>query len=170
MREQCHLLVLGGTLVMVALVLLLTLVQPMGVLAGGIEPASCPVPATNDYHSPQCCSQCHPDKYHAWSQTSHAVARIDPVFVVDLEKELVPGDCYACHSTGYDAGSGEYALPGVTCEACHQPYQAGHSADSMDLPQHPPLCGTCHTKTLEDWQAGAHGESDKTCCSCHPPH
>ncbi len=170
MREQCHLLVLGGSLLIAVSILLFTFLQPLGVLAVSAESAGCPVPAADDYHSPQCCSQCHPGKYQAWSQTRHAAARIDPLFMADLEHELAPSDCYECHTTGYDMESGTYALAGVTCEACHEPFQPGHSADTMDLPHHPELCGSCHSQTLKDWQVGTHGESDQACCSCHPPH
>jgi cytochrome c554/c'-like protein len=38
-----------------------------------------------------------------------------------LAGERDPARCFPCHTTGYDAVTGVYAEPGVTCEACHGP-------------------------------------------------
>ena len=38
-----------------------------------------------------------------------------------LADERDPARCFPCHTTGYDAATGRYAEPGVTCEACHGP-------------------------------------------------
>ena len=170
MREQCHLLVLGGSLLIAAGALLFTLVLPLGGLADEAEASYCAVPAADSYHSPQCCSQCHPSKHQAWSQTGHAAARVDPLYMVGLEHKQEADECYRCHTTGYDATSHRYALAGVTCEACHEPYQPAHSAEIMAVVNPLELCGSCHIEALDDWQAGTHGEPDQTCNYCHPPH
>lgn len=170
MQEQSHLLVLGGSLFMAVGVLVFALLQPLGSVANSAEDACSAVLAADSYHSPECCSQCHPGKYQAWSQTNHAAARVDPLFLVDLEQEPDSGECYRCHTTGYDADSHRYALAGVTCEACHEPYQPGHDRETMAMLSPMELCGSCHTQTLKDWKAGIHGEPDQTCNSCHPPH
>ena len=39
-----------------------------------------------------------------------------------------PKPCLPCHTTGYDAATGKYAEPGVTCEGCHGP---GERYDEM---------------------------------------
>ncbi|MFN8177689.1 MAG: multiheme c-type cytochrome [bacterium] len=38
-----------------------------------------------------------------------------------LAKTADPRPCLPCHSTGYDATTGKYVEPGVTCEGCHGP-------------------------------------------------
>ena len=38
-----------------------------------------------------------------------------------LVDEPDPARCFPCHTTGYEAATGRYAEPGVTCEACHGP-------------------------------------------------
>lgn len=38
-----------------------------------------------------------------------------------LVDEPEPGPCLECHATGWDAATGAYAEPGVTCEGCHGP-------------------------------------------------
>lgn len=102
--------------------------------------------------------------------------------------ESKPYDCGACHTTGYlDRGNqdglpgivGNWAFPGVQCEACHGP------GSTMEVNQLAEACGTCHqhpgTDGIEavdgfirsegqynEHQAGAHAEL--ACVSCHNPH
>jgi hypothetical protein len=38
-----------------------------------------------------------------------------------LAEERDPARCLPCHTTGYEAATGRYTEPGVTCEACHGP-------------------------------------------------
>jgi predicted CXXCH cytochrome family protein len=171
MREKSHIIVLLIALFLAAAALVFSFIQPSGTLASATETACCAASPAGSYQSPQCCAGCHPFKHQTWSQTVHASARVDPLFLTDLQDVHEPGECYSCHTTGYELASSRYALPGVTCEACHSPYQPGHSADTMALRTSPnELCGSCHVQTLEAWQAGDHGEPDQTCNSCHPPH
>ncbi len=171
MRRQCHWLVLGASLVAVAGVLLLTEFRSPVSLAEGSSADTC-LAARDSYHSPQCCAECHPEKYQSWSQTAHASARVDPIFDLDLQGQESPGDCLCCHTTGYDPNSGHYALPGVTCEACHEPYQPGHTAAQMQTVIASPelICKDCHVDRYTEWAAGAHGETDEHCASCHTIH
>lgn len=170
MRTKCHWLALGGSLVAVASVLLLTEFRPTVSLAEGVGTDACY--ALDNYSSPQCCAECHPEKYSSWSQTAHASARIDPLFDLDLQEQASPGDCLCCHTTGYDATSGHYALPGVTCEACHAPYQPGHTAAQMQLAIASPeqICRNCHVERYDEWKAAEHGDTTMHCAACHTIH
>ena len=111
---------------------------------------------------------------------------------------MVPYDCAACHSTGYDeAGNqdglpgftGTFALPGVQCEHCHGPgdnFTTGMQPGSTD----PAFCGTCHNHGPEgtvaasdgfimsegqynEWMASPHNSDHPDapgCVGCHDPH
>jgi len=169
MRTQCHWLALGISLLMVVGALLLTEGRPSASLAEGVVAESCSVPQ-DSYHSAQCCAECHPVKYQSWAQTAHANARVDPLFELDLQGQQQPGDCLCCHTTGYNAASGHYALPGVTCEACHAPYRPEHTAEEMAIAAPQEICRNCHVERFGEWEAGAHGETDKHCAACHTIH
>jgi hypothetical protein len=169
MRRQCHWLALGISVLMVVGALLLTQFRPSASHAESVVGESCSVPQ-DSYHSPQCCAECHPVKYQSWAQTAHARARVDPLFELDLQEQQQPGDCLCCHTTGYDASSGHYALPGVTCEACHAPYQPGHTTQQMAIAAPQEICRNCHVERFGEWEAGAHGETDKHCAACHTVH
>ncbi len=168
MRKQCHWLALALAFLFATAVIALTI---MGLDLGSSTPAA--AAACNNPHSPycspQCCGQCHPANLEAWSHTPHAVALVDPNFQVQLEQASEPGDCLACHTTGYDPAAQRYALAGVTCEACHLPYQPGHSAESMAISAPELLCGRCHTGRLDEWKGGLHGDNT-SCNHCHHVH
>ena len=169
MRTHCHWLALGISLLMVLSALLLTGLGPPTRLAQGTVAESCSAPQ-DKYHSPQCCAECHPVKYQSRAETAHARARVDPLFDLDLQEQPEPGDCLCCHTTGYDAASGHYALPGVTCEACHAPYQPGHSAEEMAIAAPQEICRNCHVERFGEWRSGDHGEAGKNCATCHTIH
>lgn len=105
---------------------------------------------------------------------------------------LVPYDCAACHSTGYqEAGNqgglpgfvGTFALPGVQCEHCHGAGLAMNPGNTD-----PAFCGTCHNHGPEEtvlagdgfiksegqyneYMASPHSsDGGPSCVDCHSPH
>ena len=76
-------------------------------------------------------------------RTVHTNASFDPIFQVYLQGVEEPGECFACHTMGYNAITGQFMLAGVTCEACHGPYREGHPEESMVIATSEDLCGIC---------------------------
>lgn len=110
---------------------------------------------------------------------------------------MVPYDCGACHTTGYEESGnqdglagfmGTFQLPGVQCEHCHGPganFTTGMQAGSTD----PAFCGSCHNHGPEGMVAASDGfilsegqynefmasphdtaEDVNGCVGCHDPH
>jgi len=133
-----------------------------------------PTVVNQGYESPQLCRECHEDEYAAWSHTTHASATFSSNFQVLLQQTAQPGECFACHTTGYNTTSGQFILAGVTCEACHGPYRPAHPGESgeslMGIATSASLCGGCHTETLAAWQTSRHGQANITCIDCHEVH
>lgn len=127
-------------------------------------------PPWSEYQSPQRCRECHPTEFEMWSNTTHARALFDPIFQTYLHQMQQPGECFACHATGYDTTTGQFVLAGVTCEACHGPYRAEHPRQSMAIATSDELCGNCHPSTLAEWQMSRHGANGVTCVNCHEVH
>ena len=123
-----------------------------------------------NYQSPERCRECHQPEFEAWTNTTHAQASFDPIFQVYLQQVEQPGECFACHTTGYNTNTGQFVLAGVTCEACHGPYRAEHPEESMVIATSADLCGNCHASTLAEWQSSRHGQVQVTCIDCHEVH
>jgi predicted CXXCH cytochrome family protein len=171
MQEKCQWMALAGSLVAIAVTLTLTFLWPSAsrALYATTQQVTSDVPAS--YQSPQQCRECHASEFQAWSGTTHSDATFDPIFQMYLQEAQRPGECYSCHTTGYNSVTGQFALAGVTCEACHGAYQDGHLVDTMLILAPPEeLCGTCHTSTLAEWQSSRHGAADVTCTDCHEVH
>lgn len=158
------------SLVLVLLALLLTLWWPVESGALAEEPQSNTFSMWGDYQSPQRCRECHETEFQMWTNTVHAKASFDPIFQTYLQQVQQPGECFACHATGYDTNTGQFVLAGVTCEACHGPYRQGHPQESMTIATSAGLCGSCHPSTLHEWEASQHGAADVTCIDCHEVH
>lgn len=122
------------------------------------------------FRGPQQCAECHAAEFYDWSHTTHAKASFDPVFQTFLHEAREPGECFACHTTGYNAVTGQFVMAGVTCEACHGPYRTNHPGQSMQIASSQELCGTCHTSTLAEWQISQHGQAGIACVACHEVH
>jgi hypothetical protein len=75
--------------------------------------------------------------------------------------------CLACHTTGYNPNTGEYALDGVTCEACHGPYDEGHPPAVVEVDRAGEICRNCHPQAYDEWRASPHGMAGTRCVSCH---
>lgn len=171
LRRNSHWIVLAVSFVLLAATISLTVFWPSGTLAFGIgESKGSPSAADAAFEGPQQCGQCHEAEYQAWSSTTHAQALFDPIFQTYLQEVEEPGECFACHTTGYNGLTGQFVTAGVTCEACHGPYRAEHPAEAMTIAASEDLCGHCHPSTLFEWEASRHGEIGVTCVDCHEVH
>jgi len=172
MRLHSHWLAFVVSFVILATTILLTLLWPAGSIALDNETLhdGTTLSAWGNYQSPQQCRECHKPEFEAWSDTTHARATFDPIFQIYLQAEEKPGECFACHTTGYDTTTGQFVLAGVTCEACHGPYRVGHPEESMTIAASAEMCGKCHASTLAEWQSSQHGKVGVTCINCHEVH
>jgi predicted CXXCH cytochrome family protein len=170
MGQKSPWLVLAVSFAILFISISLTLLWPVGSLASEDEMPTSSFSLFGSYQSPQRCRECHETEFQDWSHTTHAQASFDPIFQVYLQQAEQPGECFACHTTGYNAKSGQFMLAGVTCEACHGPYQTGHPQESMRIATSEDLCGTCHTSTLAEWTSSRHGRVGVTCVDCHEVH
>ena len=127
-----------------------------------------PLPAT--YVGPEFCANCHKDLHAEWATTRHAQAFSSPIFQQNWQELGSQFTCLQCHTTGYDLETNSYAKEGVTCEACHGPYQVGHPERPMPINPDAALCSTCHKTTADEWRASRHGQINLDCQSCHNPH
>jgi hypothetical protein len=169
LRQQSYWLALAISFVVLAGVISLTLFWPAASLALDEQPFQGSAPP-GAYQSPQGCRQCHLAEFEDWSSTTHAQASFDPIFQIYLQQSERPGECFACHTTGYNATTGQFVLAGVTCEACHGPYRPAHPEESMTIARSEKLCGTCHANTLQEWSSSRHGQVGVTCVDCHEVH
>lgn len=126
-----------------------------------------PAPAVT---SPQGCGDCHAQEFQEWATSTHAAATFDPIFQLYLQEARQPGECFACHATGYSMATGQFLLAGVSCEACHGPYSPDHPSETMVIARSPVMCGECHPRTLEEWRTSDHGANGVTCIDCHAVH
>jgi len=170
LRRQSYWLALAVSFLISTCAISLTLLWPASSLAldEQLQGGAFPIPSA--YQSPQHCRQCHAAEFQAWSSTTHAQASFDPIFQVYLQRAEKPGECFACHTTGYNTMTGQFVLAGVTCEACHGPYRPGHPEESMTVARSEELCGTCHANTLQEWSSSRHGQVGVTCVDCHEVH
>jgi predicted CXXCH cytochrome family protein len=144
---------------------LLAVTQP--VAAAPVEKPSNQVPG---YAGSESCTQCHENINTAWMGTRHAQAFSAPIFQRDWTQQGNQVTCLECHTTGYDRETGNYAEEGVTCEACHGPFQPDHPQSPMPITPNSELCGTCHKTTTDEWHASVHGQKGIQCQACHNPH
>jgi hypothetical protein len=170
LRQQSHWLALAVSFLILFTSISLTLLWPSGSLALEQETLANTFSIFGSYQSPLRCRECHETEFRDWSDTTHAQASFDPLFQVYLQEAEEPGECFACHTTGYNAVTGQFVLAGVTCEACHGPYRVEHPEESMVIAASEDLCGTCHASTLVEWESSRHGEVGVTCVDCHEVH
>lgn len=116
------------------------------------------------------CAQCHRDVAYSWQASPHAHAFDDETFQDWWQGNGQPGECLACHTTGYLASSGEYLVEGVSCESCHDPAPENHPEEPMPVKADTEYCGVCHTTTLGEWRQTGHAMVDVGCSECHDPH
>lgn len=126
---------------------------------------------------PEPCAGCHREEAATWQDSPHAHA----LLALDQTRQVVCTDptvsteyecgCLDCHSTDYDPAARTYAHAGVSCEACHGDYVAGHPQEgTMRLAVDASVCAGCHATTYEQWQGTAHAQANVQCTSCHVAH
>ncbi len=134
------------------------------------SPAAEPAMQATGYAGSQSCAKCHENIHTAWQGTRHALAFSAPIFQRDWTQLGSQVSCLECHTTGYNGDTGAYAEAGVTCEACHGPFQPNHPDAPMPITPNADLCGTCHKTTTDEWRASVHGQQGIQCEACHNPH
>jgi predicted CXXCH cytochrome family protein len=119
---------------------------------------------------PQSCGDCHLDVATAWKTSPHAHAFDDANYQERWHAMGDPGNCLLCHTTNYQATTGEFDAAGVSCEACHGKIDPNHPPASVPIRADTEYCGTCHTTTLGEWRLTGHAHADVGCTDCHDPH
>ena len=132
--------------------------------APGRQEGATPTPEPKD------CVECHPNVGDAWKASLHAHSFDDPVFSGRWKSLGEPGECLLCHTTGYQATTGQYTASSVTCEACHGAPLEGHPPAVMPIRSDTDYCGTCHTITIGEWRLTGHASAGVGCTDCHNPH
>ncbi len=165
-RKQLSLLIFGilfsfGLLIGITI----SLVNPVFA-----APHSAPPNQEESYAGSSACKKCHETLHSEWATTRHAQAFSSPIFQQDWTKEGLTTSCLQCHTTGYDPKSGTYAEEGISCEACHGPFQPSHPAEPMPIKPTAELCSTCHKNTTGEWRASPHNQAGLQCQACHNPH
>ncbi len=133
-------------------------------------PSEAPEAQAAGYAGSESCAQCHSNIHTEWLTTRHAQAFSAPIFQRDWSEMGKDVTCLECHTTGYDPETGGYAEEGITCEACHGPFQTGHPELPMSITPDADLCSTCHKSTTDEWRASTHSQAGIQCQDCHDPH
>ncbi len=140
---------------------------PFGLVAvAGVQASANPQEAPTDKD----CQECHPAVVAVWETSHHGQAMSEPDFANAWNERGQPQECLPCHTTGYDANTGEWAADGIVCEACHSPLATNHPDQPMPTDRSVNLCGTCHQETVFEWQVSHHRSADLTCVDCHGQH
>lgn len=143
----------------------------MAITVGFATAAPMPqAPGPTPTADPQTCGECHLDVANSWDHSPHAHAFDDPNFQERWSAMGELGDCLLCHTTNYQATTGEYAAQGVSCEACHGEVDPNHPPEAVPIRADTEYCGTCHTTTLGEWRLTGHANADVGCTDCHDPH
>lgn len=121
-----------------------------------------------EFTPPGVCRDCHEKQYDEWNGSVHSLAFRDPVYQGELNKAVkavgheVSRQCEGCHSaagmvTGEikgpgNAGLGEMALAGVSCDICHSISGVTH----WQTPSHEPENGSFVLSPGRDDNTGSH--------------
>lgn len=126
--------------------------------------------ANTTYRGAVACVECHQSEYEAWLGTKHARASSEERFRSEWAARDRSGMCLRCHTTGYNAQTGETALEGISCEGCHGPFKPSHPPVVMSVDREASDCGECHWTTYNEWQLSVHAQQHVTCVTCHSVH
>lgn len=129
-----------------------------------------PTPSPTPITRAEGCAECHLDIVADWQQTAHARAFVSPDFVTAWGKVNQDKTCLSCHTTDFNARTGEFAHEGVTCEACHGQTASNHPPEAAAINKGVEVCAGCHENTVKEWAASKHGEQQLACVTCHLPH
>jgi predicted CXXCH cytochrome family protein len=116
------------------------------------------------------CNECHATVVNNWEESAHGQAYDSATFQEAWQEQGSPGECLTCHTTGYDAVTGEWRHDNIACETCHSGQTGPHPEVVMPTDSSSRLCGTCHVDTYNEWEVSEHGKNNMTCVKCHNPH
>jgi hypothetical protein len=116
------------------------------------------------------CADCHPNVETTWIASPHAHAFDDKNFMDRWASLGKPGECLACHTTGYQSTTNTFVSAGVQCQACHGEAVEGHPPAVVPVEADTDYCGACHTTTLSEWRLTGHATAGVGCIDCHDPH
>lgn len=116
------------------------------------------------------CQSCHGEIHDKWTNGMHAQAASDVEFQQEWKKEGSPTECMACHTTGFDPETGDWAVEGIDCVVCHDAEAVDHPKDIMPTADSAASCGSCHEETFAEWEKSIHGERALDCVNCHNAH
>lgn len=120
--------------------------------------------------APEACASCHATIYETHNESLHAAASENAEFKDWWQSNDQPSECLLCHTTGYYARTGEYKVPGVSCEACHGVIKGDHPSTKPQDRSDAEYCGVCHIATLSEWRLTTHAIEGVRCVNCHNPH
>ena len=147
----------------------------MGLIVGAVEAAPTTQTDVEQIHveaaqQSKDCADCHPNVDAAWLASPHAHAFDDEEFNSRWKALGEPGECLACHTTGYQSSTNTFTAEGVQCEACHGEAVEGHPPAVVPVKADSDYCGSCHTTTLSEWRLTGHFTSGVGCMDCHDSH
>lgn len=116
------------------------------------------------------CEGCHDGLRTYWETSPHGSAYSNPVFQEAWRDAGSDKQCLQCHTTAFDAATGDYAVEGVSCTVCHNPVPANHPDNYIPTNVSSRLCGDCHLDTYAEWEESRHGAENLACSQCHNPH
>ncbi len=116
------------------------------------------------------CQGCHDVIREHWEEGSHGQAYSNPAFQSAWNLQGQPGECLACHTTGYDPATNSVEYEGVACTVCHTPVNDNHPLEVMPTNVSSRDCGNCHIDTFAEWEISAHAQEDLSCNKCHNSH
>ncbi|NDJ79211.1 MAG: hypothetical protein GYB65_23420 [Chloroflexi bacterium] len=156
----------------------LLVIMAFGVIGAVLAEASSPAqgnPPVDD--EPAECQACHQrDVVPSWAEGVHARTWNDPDLFLDIWRDNGENQaCLACHTTGYNAVTGNYDHVGIGCEACHGETPANHPEEPVPAPS-AEVCASCHSTTFDEWSQSMHAQLtddpalQAACLTCHYPH
>ena len=132
-----------------------------------------------EYPEAERCGERHRTIYESWKKSRHAQAWISETYIKDSDNRAKE-KCLPCHIPVEvkDGGKPEFRQikrdEGVYCVPCHVTDKKMQGPYDLYAPPHPTavnpvyrksqFCGSCHQKTIKEWQASG---SEKNCQSCH---
>ncbi len=143
--------------------------------------------------SPTTCARCHVRHFNDWTESMHAKASDDPVFIAMNERGQRETDhklgtfCVKCHAPmavrdgktkdGLNLGSLPPYYKGVTCFFCHtiDSVDASHNNGSVDLATDlvmrgeipDPVANSAHASTYSTFHDDGQRDSATMCGTCH---
>ena len=118
----------------------------------------------------EACQSCHGEIHGKWEDSMHSQAASDVDFRRAWKTEGSPTECMACHTTGFDPATGDWAAEGIDCVVCHDSEAVDHPQEIMPTSDSAASCGTCHKETFAEWEMSVHGDEALDCINCHNPH